>query len=133
MSLAVALSAAFTWACVAVVLACFSTATTPARIGVAAEVPESLLKYPVKWLIEQKSGLFGSSAAGPRLLYPMNCSFLLTAPTVITRGCPLAPQIDRPGPTSGPQRPSGHVSPQLPAANSTSIPALIASTTLRVN
>ena len=68
MSLAVARSAVLIWSCVAAGLNCFSSATSPARIGVAAEVPESLGKYPAKWLIEQKSGLFGSRAAGPWLL-----------------------------------------------------------------
>ncbi|AGW93521.1 hypothetical protein N234_26155 [Ralstonia pickettii DTP0602] len=50
-------------------LAFFINATTPAAIGVAAEVPSSLVEKPVKFVIEQKSGLLsGSSAAGPWLL-----------------------------------------------------------------
>ena len=68
MSFAVDFSTAFTWSCDSDGLVCFSSATTPAAIGVAAEVPLSLVKNPVKCVTEQKSGLFGSSAAGPWLL-----------------------------------------------------------------
>jgi hypothetical protein len=68
MSFAVAFRQANTSACTADGLACRSNATTPAKIGVAADVPESLAKYPEKWLMLQKSGLFGSRAAGPWLL-----------------------------------------------------------------
>ncbi len=57
---------------------------------------------------------------------------MLTAPTVITRGWLFAPQMLRPGPLSAPQRPSGQVPPQFPAAKRTIMPSSSASTTLRV-
>ncbi len=65
MSFAVALRAALMLSCVAVGFDCLRRATAPARIGVAADVPLSLVKYPVKCVTLQKSGLFGSSAPGP--------------------------------------------------------------------
>jgi len=48
MSFAVSFRQANTSACTADGLACRSKATTPAKIGVAADVPESLAKYPEK-------------------------------------------------------------------------------------